>query len=140
MKKFKTEYFPRKLEFYWIFMGNIQIEIPWNWFIWFHEFFLVWTFSNFLAHCDILELAPFQANHFNTVHFLFFFCQIFTIFDDISKWSTPNTWKSLKYHYIWQKKKLYSTKTIGLKMPVQIYTYIYIYASDFILFFSFQNM
>ena len=22
-----------------------------NWFLWFHDFFLVWTFLNFLAHC-----------------------------------------------------------------------------------------
>ena len=32
----------------WIFGKNL---FSWNWFIWFHDFFLAWTFLIFRAHC-----------------------------------------------------------------------------------------
>ena len=57
-KVFKTEYFPSKLNFYFIFMENIQKNFPWNWFIWFQSF-LAWTFLNFLARC-VPSLMSFQ--------------------------------------------------------------------------------
>ena len=30
---------------------NLVKNLSWNWFFLFHEFFLAWTFLNFLAHC-----------------------------------------------------------------------------------------
>ena len=34
---------------------NLIKKKLWNWFIWFHEFFLYWTFSNFLAYCGLVR-------------------------------------------------------------------------------------
>ena len=33
---------------------NLVKHFPWNWIIWFHEFFWAWTFLNFLAFCEIV--------------------------------------------------------------------------------------
>ena len=53
-------FFPSsKIDFWpilkWQKMEFGQNKISWNWFIWFHGFFLPWTFSNFLAHCESVD-------------------------------------------------------------------------------------
>ena len=49
--------FPSSKIDFWPFLKFQKMEfgqekISWTWFIWFHEFFLAWTFFNFLAHYE----------------------------------------------------------------------------------------